>query len=245
MTTLTAPRRRQLAVLSPLSQLRAGRLPRRLVQLAVGLTLYGTSMAMIVRSSLGLDPWDVLHYGLAARTGLSFGTVVILVGVVVLALWVPIRQLPGLGTVANVVVIGVVSDLVLRVLSTPGQPVARAGLLVGGVVLNGLAGALYIGSQLGPGPRDGLMTGLVRRSGRSVRLVRTSIEVGVVVVGWLLGGVVGVGTVLYALAIGPLVQAMLPWCVVGLDVEPDLGSVVEPGPETGLETGLTGLETGE
>ena len=214
MTTLTAPRRRQLAVLSPLSQLRAGRL-----------------------------------YGLAARTGLSFGTVVILVGVVVLALWVPIRQLPGLGTVANVVVIGVVSDLVLGVLSTPDQPAARAGLLVGGVVLNGLAGALYIGSQLGPGPRDGLMTGLVRRSGRSVRLVRTSIEVGVVAVGWLLGGVVGVGTVLYALAIGPLVQAMLPWCVVGLDVEPGLESVVEPGPEpgmeTGLETGLTGLETGE
>ena len=135
------------------------------MQLAVGLTLYGASMAMIVRSSLGLDPWDVLHYGLAARTGLSFGTVVILVGVVVLALWVPIRQLPGLGTVANVVVIGVVSDLVLGVLSTPDQPAARAGLLVGGVVLNGLAGALYIGSQLGPGPRDGLMTGLVRRSG--------------------------------------------------------------------------------
>ena len=130
MTTLTAPRRRQLAVLSPLSQLRAGRLPRRLVQLAVGLTLYGTSMAMIVRSSLGLDPWDVLHYGLAARTGLSFGTVVILVGVVVLALWVPIRQLPGLGTVANVVVIGVVADAVLGALSTPdaaGRPRRAAG----------------------------------------------------------------------------------------------------------------------
>ncbi|MGZ4582110.1 MAG: membrane protein YczE [Nocardioidaceae bacterium] len=213
---VTRPARRQLAALSPLAQLRAGRLPRRLAQLLVGLVLYGVSMAMMVRSDLGLDPWDVLHFGLARLTGLSFGTVVVAVGVLVLLLWVPLRQMPGLGTVANVVVIGVVSDLALGVLATPHPLAGRWLLLLGGVALNGLAGALYIGSQLGPGPRDGLMTGLVRRTGRSVRLVRTSIEVSVVVAGWLLGGVVGAGTVIYAVSIGPLVQAMLPRCIVAL-----------------------------
>jgi uncharacterized membrane protein YczE len=208
--------RTHLTPMTPLQQLRAGRTTRRLVQLLVGLTLYGVSMAMMIRSGLGLDPWDVFHYGVAEHLPLSFGTVVILVGVLVLLLWVPLRQWPGLGTVANVVVIGLVSDAALALLDAPDAMAPRVVLLVTGVVLNGIAGALYIGSQFGPGPRDGLMTGLVRRTGGSIRVVRTSIELTVLAVGWLMGGVVGVGTVLYAVAIGPVVQAFLPLFTVAL-----------------------------
>lgn len=207
---------RHLAALTPRQQLTAGRTPRRLVQLFGGLVLYGMSMAMLVRSTLGLDPWDVLHDGITRRTGLSFGTVVIAVGFVVLLLWIPLRQWPGLGTVANAVVIGLATDASLSALSEPDSMLARSVLLVGGVVANGLAGALYIGSQFGAGPRDGLMTGLVRRTGRSIRLVRTSLEVTVLALGWLLGGAVGVGTIVYALAIGPLVQLFLRWTIVEL-----------------------------
>lgn len=213
-----APSARALAALTPREQLRAGRLPRRLVQLTVGLWLYGASMAMVIRGALGLDPWDVFHAGVMTHVGLSFGTVVIAVGALVLLLWIPLRQMPGLGTVANVVLIGVATDVTLAMLTAPDALLPRAALLVGGVVLNGLAGALYIGAQLGPGPRDGLMTGLARRTGRSIRLVRTSLEVTVLVAGFLLGGQVGLGTVLYAVAIGPLVQLFLPWTIVELDV---------------------------
>jgi uncharacterized membrane protein YczE len=208
--------RPELAALTPLEQLRAGRLRRRITQLMVGLLLYGLSMAMLIRGGLGLDPWDVFHFGVADRLPVSFGTVVILTGLGVLLLWVPLRQAPGLGTVANAVVIGLATDAALAVLDAPEAMAGRVGLMLGGVLLNGLATALYIGSQLGPGPRDGLMTGLVRRSGWSIRAVRTTIEVTVVAVGWALGGVVGVGTVLYALAIGPLVQLMLPVFIVRL-----------------------------
>ena len=189
---------------------------RRLTQLVIGLMLYGVSMAMMVRSGLGLDPWDVFHYGIAQYVHLSFGTVVIIVGALVLLLWVPLRQWPGLGTVTNVVLIGLATDATLGLLAAPRPMWARVALLLGGIVLNGLAGALYIGSQFGPGPRDGLMTGLVHRTGRSVRLVRTSIELTVLGVGWLLGGVVGLGTVLYAVLIGPLVQVFLPALTVPL-----------------------------
>jgi uncharacterized membrane protein YczE len=216
VSATSAVRPRQLAALSPLAQLRAGRLPRRLVQLYVGLVLFGVSMAMQVRSTLGLDPWDTLHAGLAAHLGLSFGTVVIIVGFLVLLLWVPLRQMPGLGTVSNAVVIGLATDLTLHLLATPDSLVARWGLLLGAVALNGFADALYIGSQLGPGPRDGLMTGLVRRTGRSFRLVRFSIEATVLAAGWLLGGRVGAGTVIYAVAIGPIVHVLLPRLIVDL-----------------------------
>lgn len=202
--------------MTPLEQLRAGRTMRRLTQLAVGLTLYGVSMGMMLRSGLGLDPWDVFHYGIAQHLPVSFGTVVIIVGVAVLLLWIPLRQWPGLGTIANVIVIGVATDGTLALLSAPGAMVARVALLLGGIVLNGLAGALYIGSQFGPGPRDGLMTGLVRRSGGSIRVVRTSIELTVLIVGWLMGGVVGLGTILYAVLIGPVVQVFLPIFTVPL-----------------------------
>jgi uncharacterized membrane protein YczE len=211
-----------LADLTPWQQLRAPRMPRRLTQLFAGLVLYGVSMAMMVQSFLGLDPWDVFHFGVARMLPVSFGTVVILVGLVVLLAWIPLRQMPGVGTVANAVVIGLATDWGLSWIERPDDLMTRGVLMVGGVVLNGLAGALYIGAQLGPGPRDGLMTGLARRTGWSLRLVRTGIEVTVLAVGFLLGGIVGVGTVLYALAIGPLLQLFLPWVVVRLPAQPPI-----------------------
>lgn len=221
----TGSRPGDLADLSPLEQLGAGRLPLRVTQLLAGLTLYGISMGLFVRSQLGLDPWDVLHAGLQTRLGWSFGTVVIVVGFAVLLLWIPLRQWPGLGTIANAIVIGLATDLTLSLVGPPGQPWAQWALLLVGLLLNGLAGALYIGSQLGPGPRDGLMTGLARRTGLSLRLVRTSLEVAVLGVGWALGGIVGVGTIMYALAIGPLVQFFLPLVTVRLDARGAPGSV--------------------
>ncbi len=198
-----------LLALTPGEQLRAGRLPRRMTQLMIGLILYGLSMAMQVRSTLGLDPWDVFHEGLTRRTGASFGTIVFLVGVGVLLLWIPLRQWPGLETIANIVVIAVATDVSLALLTVPDSLAGRIALLIGGIILNGIAGGLYIGSQLGPGPRDGLMTGLVRRTGWSVRLTRTGIEVIVLASGFLLGGTLGLGTIVYALTIGPLVQFFL------------------------------------
>lgn len=199
-----------LAHLGPVAQVRAGRMTRRLTQLLVGLGLYGVSMALMIRSGLGQMPWDVLHYGLARHLSLTIGQVVVATSFLVLLLWVPLRQLPGLGTVLNAVLVGLSADAALLLLATPEDPVARAGFVVAGVLLNGLATAMYLGAQLGPGPRDGLMTGWVRRTGLSVRLVRTTLEVAVVLAGWLLGGVVGVGTALYALSIGPLTQLLLP-----------------------------------
>ena len=206
MTTTSVP----TSAPDPIAQLRAGFLPRRLVQLYVGLTLYGLSMALMIESRLGLDPWDVLHYGIAQHLPVSFGTVVIGVGLLVLLAWIPLRQWPGLGTISNAIVIGLVTDAALALLARPEAIGWRVTFLVAGIVGNGIATAMYIGAHLGPGPRDGLMTGLVRRTGLSVRLVRTTIEVSVLAIGWLLGGVVGVGTVAYALAIGPLVHVLLP-----------------------------------
>jgi uncharacterized membrane protein YczE len=184
---------------------------RRFVQLLGGLALYGTSTAMMTRSGLGLDPWDVLHEGFTKRTGLSFGTVTAIVSVGVLLLWIPLQQLPGIGTVLNVAVISVTVDAVRAVLPAQHVMAWQVVTLVAGVSLNGVATATYVGARLGPGPRDGLMTGLARRTGRSVRLVRTGIEVTVLACGWLLGGTVGAGTVLYAVSIGPITQATLPF----------------------------------
>jgi uncharacterized membrane protein YczE len=209
-------RGRQLAALNPIEQLRAGHLPRRLVQLYVGLTLYGASMGLMIQGNLGLDPWDVLHYGITQHIDVSFGTVVIAMSFLVLLAWIPLRQWPGLGTISNAIVIGLVTDLTLSVVDRPDELWVRIVFMTAGVVVNAVAGALYIGAQLGPGPRDGMMTGLVRRTGKSVRLVRTSIEVTVLAIGWLLGGVVGFGTVFYALAIGPLVHVLLPIFTVKL-----------------------------
>lgn len=195
---------------------------RRLVQLFAGLLLFGISLAFLVRAGLGLAPWDVLHQGLARMTGASVGSMVIAVSFVVLLAWIPLREKPGFGTVANAVLVGVALDLTMLVLGDVSSWFWRVALLLSGVLLNALATALYIGAMLGPGPRDGLMTGLVRRTGLSVRLVRTSLEVSVLAAGWVLGGTVGLGTVLYALAIGPIVHALLP----RLTVTPK-GSVVD------------------
>jgi len=186
---------------------------RRSVQLFAGLALYGTSVAMLTRAHLGLEPWSVLAEGVMKHTGLTFGTITGLISVAVLLLWVPLRQRPGIGTIANVVVISVMVDVVRAFLPDQHELGWQIALLVGGVALNGVATATYVGARLGPGPRDGLMTGLAGRTGWSVRLVRTGIEVTVVAAGFLLGGTVGVGTVLYALAIGPLTQALLPLVV--------------------------------
>ncbi|MFD3921348.1 YitT family protein [Streptomyces sp. NPDC058595] len=194
--------------------LRGKRLPRRLLQLYAGLTLYGVSSALLVRGGLGLEPWGVLHQGLSELTGLTMGVVSIAVGAVVLLLWIPIRQRPGLGTVSNVFVVGVAMDGALAVVPDGRVLAVQIPLLVGGIVLNGVATGLYIAARFGPGPRDGLMTGLHRLTGRSVRLVRTGIEVAVVATGYVLGGSVGIGTVAYALAIGPLAQLFLRVFVV-------------------------------
>lgn len=181
----------------------------RSAALLVGLIGYGFSMAVMVRSGLGLDPWDVFHQGLANRTGMTIGIATAVVGVAVLLAWIPLRNRPGVGTVANVVVIAITVDAALAFLPEPtGLPV-RVAMMVGAVLLNAISTVLYIGAGLGPGPRDGLMTGLVARTGLSVRLVRTSIEATVLAVGWLLGGTVGIGTVVYAFGIGPLVQLTL------------------------------------
>ena len=171
--------------------------------------MFGISLALLVRSRLGLDPWDALHQGLARRTTLAIGTWSILVGAVVLALWIPLRQRPGIGTVCNVVLVGLVLDATLHVLPVPQTLGARWGCLVTGIVMNAVATGAYVGAGLGPGPRDGLMVGLAAR-GHSIRMVRTLIEVTVLTAGVLLGGTVGIGTVVFAVSIGPLVHIALP-----------------------------------
>jgi uncharacterized membrane protein YczE len=192
-----------------LAGLPATRRPARFVLLFAGLALYGFSDGLLVLAGIGLDPWDVLHQGLSRSFGLQVGTWAILVGVVVLLGWIPLRQRPGIGTVCNVVVVGLVINLTLAVVPAPHAVVAQAVVLVVAVVLNGIATGAYIGAGLGPGPRDGLSTGIAAR-GLSLRLVRTTVEVSVLLVGWLLGGTVGIGTVVYALSIGPLTHLTIP-----------------------------------
>ncbi|WP_405631007.1 hypothetical protein OG933_35750 [Streptomyces sp. NBC_00016] len=184
-------------------------LARRLIQLYVGLALYGASSALLVRAGLGLEPWNVLHQGLGELTGLTIGVVSIVVGAAVLLLWIPLRQRPGLGTVSNVFVVGLAMDGTLAYVPEAHGLAVQVPLLLTGIVLNGAATGLYIAASFGPGPRDGLMTGLHRRTGRSIRLMRTAVEVAVVVTGFALGGTIGVGTVLYAVTIGPLAQLFL------------------------------------
>ncbi|MER7345051.1 hypothetical protein ABT390_06545 [Streptomyces aurantiacus] len=201
-------------------------LTRRLCQLYVGLALYGASSALLVRSGLGLEPWNVLHQGVAERTGMSIGVVSIFVGAAVLLLWIPLRQRPGLGTVSNVFVVGLAMDGTLALVPDAHGLGVRVPLMVAGIVLNGVATGLYIAARFGPGPRDGLMTGLHERTGRSIRLMRTLVEVAVVVTGFALGGTLGVGTVVYALAIGPLAQFFLRFFAVPA---PSAGRVVASG----------------
>ena len=184
-------------------------LPRRLAQLYAGLVLYGVSGSFILLSGLGNDPWDVFHQGLSRQTGIGTGWWVCIVGALVLLLWIPLRQKPGLGTVSNVVIIGVAVVIMLALFEQPAALGERIALLLGGVVLNGVATGMYIGARFGPGPRDGLMTGFAAR-GHSIRVVRTGIEITVLVAGALLGGTVGIGTLVYAVSIGPLAHVFVP-----------------------------------
>mgnify|MGYP001160540066 CR=1 FL=1 len=183
---------------------------RRLLLLYPGLLLFGLSSAMMVRAGLGLDPWNVLHEGLSLHLQLSFGTVVIGLGALLMLLWIPLRQRPGLGTISNALLVGLAADAALAVLPPPEDLLLRSLMLLGAVLLNGIASGMYIGAGLGPGPRDGLMTGLAARTGWSIRLTRTVIEICVLALGWLLGGAVGIGTLLYAFGIGPIIHLCLP-----------------------------------
>ena len=181
---------------------------RRLPGLLLGLTLFGNGMGLMVVAELGLSPWEALHQGISIHTPLTIGIAGILTGFIVLLAWIPLRQRPGLGTVLNIMVVGLVIDGTLLVIETPEPLVARLALMLGGIVIAALGSGIYIGMRLGPGPRDGLMTGLARR-GLSIRLARFLIEGSVLLVGWLLGGTIGLGTVAFAVLIGPMVQFFL------------------------------------
>ena len=199
---------------------------RRFIQLQIGLLLYGASLALMVRADLGLNPWSVLHQGLSERTGISLGMIVNLVGLLVLLVWIPLRQKPGVGTICNVLLIGTAADVALWALPPIEGLALRIAFLTAAIVLNGAATAAYIGAGLGPGPRDGLTTGLVRITGWRIGWARTAIEVAVLAMGWLLGGVAGAGTVLYALANGPLVQ----WFMIRFEISPKAEAA--PAPST-------------
>jgi uncharacterized membrane protein YczE len=212
--TTIATARPGLTDLGPIAQFRAGRLGRRLPQLYVGLVLYGVSLGLMIRGDLGLAPWDVLHSGLTHHLPITIGQAVVLMSFVVLIAWIPLREMPGIGTISNALVVGFAADGTLALLDRPDPMLLRIALMLGGIALCALATALYIGAQFGRGPRDGLMTGLARRTGLSLRLVRTGLEVSVVLIGLLLGGSLGVGTVLFALTIGPLAQLWLPFWTI-------------------------------
>lgn len=198
---------------------------RRLLQLYIGLVLYGVSTAMFVRANLGADPWNVFHLGVAQIFSLNIGMVMIGVGALVLLLWIPLRQKPGLGTISNVIVLGLAADAALALMPPIESLAARSILLFAAILVNAIATGMYIGAGFGSGPRDGLMTGINARTGWSVRSVRTAIELTVLLAGWLMGGTFGVGTVLYALAIGPLIQLCLPWFRIAPKAQKNL---VEP-----------------
>ncbi len=233
--TPTAARPPILLDLGPVAQLRAGRLPLRLVQLYVGLLAYGVSLALMVRGDLGLAPWDVLHSGFIEHVPITLGQAVILFSFVVLVFWIPLREKPGIGTISNALVVGLSADVTLALFDNPDAIGPRVALMLGGVLLCGLATAVYVGAQLGRGPRDGLMTGLHRRTGLSLRLVRTGLEVAVVLIGLAMGGVLGVGTLVYAFAIGPIAQALMPYFLVELRPadEPRSGRLVSPHEQSG------------
>jgi uncharacterized membrane protein YczE len=215
MKTSTPPS--GLANLGPVDQLKAGRLPERLLRLLAGLWLYGLAIALMIEGALGASPWDVFHLGVSLHAPLSLGVVMVLAAFVVLLAWIPLRQMPGLGTVANTLLLGPFADLSLALIDAPQGLAMQCAYVLGGVVACAFATALYVGAQLGPGPRDGLMTGLARRTGWSIRSVRTAIEITVLAIGILLGGTVGLGTVVFAFGVGPLTQVFLRYLVVPLE----------------------------
>lgn len=236
------PHRRTVRSMNPLvTGRRSPPRGRRLLRLLLGLVLFGLGIAVMVRADLGLGPWDVLHQGVSRRTGIPIGTVGILTSLVVLVLWLPLRERPGLGTVLNVFVIGATVDLALLALPTIDALVVRWLLLLSGPVLVAVGSGYYIGAGLGPGPRDGLMTGLARRGWR-VGGARTAIEASALLIGWLLGGTAGIGTILFTVSIGPLVHRLLPRLAMDdryLHDRRDLGAGLpagvdpEPVPATG------------
>lgn len=185
-------------------------MPRRVIQLIVGLFLYGAGCALTVEAGLGVDPWTVFAQGLSVRTGIGIGWVTNIVGFFVLLLWIPLRQKPGVGTIANILLVGTSMQLVLSVVPPVAGILPQLATLLGGIVMVAVASGLYIGARFGPGPRDGLMTGMHARLGWPIWLCRALVELTVLLVGWLLGGTVGLGTVLFALLIGPLVHVALP-----------------------------------
>ena len=189
-------------------------LTRRISQLLVGLFLFGFSIAMMLRAGIGVSPWDVLSQGLMVQTGLPFGLITNVVGALVLLLWIPIRQKPGIGTVVNVLLIGPSIEVGLWLIPAQTTLALQIPLFAGGLALYAIATGLYIGGRFGPGPRDGLMTGIHHRWGWKIWIVRTSIEIVVLALGWLLGGTVGVGTLAFALLIGPMVNVTLPLLLV-------------------------------
>lgn len=191
---------------------------RRFVQLNVGLVLFGSSLALLITADLGLDPWDVLHQGISRTLDVRLGLAVVATSFVVLALWIPIRQRPGLGTVLNAILVGLVFEATISILPETDSLVVRWILLAAAVGVNAIATGMYVGAGLGPGPRDGLMTGIAAK-GYKIRTVRTAIEITVLIAGWILGGSVGIGTVVYALGIGPLVHRALPFFTIGETVE--------------------------
>lgn len=196
------------------------RLPRRIGQLLLGLFLYGVAMAFIVLAAFGAAPWDVLSLGIVNHTPFTFGTVNVLVALVVLLLWIPLREKPGVGTVANALLVGPSADLGLSVIPEPTSIWIELLFYAVGVVMLGAATGLYIGAGFGSGPRDGLMTGLNRVMGVPIWVVRTGLEIAVVTVGWLLGGLLGVGTLVFVFAIGPLCQFFLRIFTVRLPGRP-------------------------
>ncbi|MFM8714950.1 MAG: YczE/YyaS/YitT family protein [Actinomycetota bacterium] len=185
------------------------RLVERTSRCVLGLAFFGIGISLIIDARIGVPPWDVFHQGVAQRVDRSIGTVIIATGAALILLWIPLRQKPGIGTILNAIEIGLVANIALALLPQPESVFVQVPMMLGGVLVVAIGSGLYIGSGLGPGPRDGLMTGLAAR-GIPLRVARTGIEVTVLVVGWFLGGQVGVGTVAFAVLIGPLVQALLP-----------------------------------
>jgi len=204
------------------------RFRRRLIQLVLGLVMFGIGIGLMLDSGLGLPPWDVLHQGLAERFGGTVGVWSILISVLVLLLWFPLRERFGLGTLLNFVIIGVAIDLTSALVPDPGTAWAEWAMLLGGVFLIGISSGMYIGANLGPGPRDGLMTG-ISKYGPSIRLTRFVLEAVVLAAGWLLGGTFGVGTVIFAVTIGPIVHFYLPrWTIRADPAHDDPDAWVHP-----------------
>lgn len=183
---------------------------RRIAQLLIGLVMYGTGCALTVEAGLGVDPWTVFAEGLSIHTGIGIGWITNILGFLVLLLWIPLRQKPGVGTIANILLVGTTMQLVLGVVPSAEGVLAQAGMLAAGILLVAVASGLYIGARFGPGPRDGLMTGMHGRLGWPIWVCRAIVEISVLCAGWLLGGTVGIGTVLFAFLIGPLVHVALP-----------------------------------